>query len=448
MLVQSQMIRSETQGSKGSGTKWHARYFEFNVAPPNSPFLHPISILLSPLLAMSESSTRTKTTEGRIADFPCPNCNAGPFGRASDLNKHLKKNKCRMKLPQGRRTDLVTPTVPPSESFVDLRGTQCLALWKTVPLWHPLREQGLDCIRRLFAVERPSLAFTTVDILEVFNTTPRWSHLFTDLHESSRKDHLFNGAGQFMDTDLTLALFHESFANSDSPDHAHCIAAMNFKGARRGLLSCGPSQPTSFRSAAWLADVEDAHLHLDSVLTPPGYMTDIHIDEALIGTHVINLIGTKLWITWPRTESNLKILGRRHLRPSSVNLAEHIRMLENPSLAVLNQGSGLYMTPGTIHAVISLTKSGLTGYKLARPEDLPTAQECFDWELRIVYDRLLDNPAAAAAAILDWDRDIQIWTSLNLQQPNPEIERLLTNVHNSIDELKSFIQRPPKTRRR
>jgi hypothetical protein len=399
------------------------------------------------------TSIQVATPSPNSVVLMCPNCEGGPYSNRSNLNKHLKKGKCQLKRAQGVRNDIIKQerekhegegeqTAP--EKILNEKGLLCIALWEELPTWHPMRQAGLDAIRELYKNEIGEYTSMTASVSEMFATTPRWSHFFADLQRcSTNGEYLSDGIAQSMDPDLNLALFHESFGHSDSVDHAHCIGAVAFPPSKEGLLACRPSQPKSFRSAIWLADSTEGRLNLFSILTPKGYITDIHLDYSLVGELTMNLIGRKLWIWWPRTKENMLVLERRHLRARPVSLAEGIASMSCPSVAILEPGQSVFMEPGTPHAVMSLDQCALTGYKVGRPEDIGRAKEAFDWEIERVYERMQENPKALEMVTKDWEEGIAIWNQLNVLQPNKEIVDLLKHVETEIIRIESFFKGPP-----
>jgi len=93
------------------------------------------------------------------------------------------------------------------------------------------------------------------------------------------------------------------------------------------------------------------------VLTPAGAITHPHIDYQGASQLMYHISGRKLWLTWPATTRNIKILLDRELRHGNpMETAEAIEVLEGLELYLLDETQeAFYLPGGTIHAVISLT---------------------------------------------------------------------------------------------
>jgi hypothetical protein len=109
-----------------------------------------------------------------------------------------------------------------------------------------------------------------------------------------------------------------------------------------------------------------------STLTQPGAFTDPHIDGISQSQWIFQIHGEKLWLVWPPTEQNLRVLKQSNSYPASHNqhiVLEFLEALEKLQIFIIHPGQSFILPNGFIHACLSLTVSAHTGVEFYTPSD-------------------------------------------------------------------------------
>jgi len=128
----------------------------------------------------------------------------------------------------------------------------------------------------------------------------------------------------------------------------------------------------------------------ESCLVPIGCVTGPHTDYCGCSQLIQHIEGRKLWLCWPPTPHNLDIYLRQHLTGYlAFPTEEAIDQLEGMELILLDSGDQtcFIMPGGTIHAVVTFTKSCHTGLKLWRMGDLKVAKSMNEIQLSVINKR-------------------------------------------------------------
>ena len=138
-------------------------------------------------------------------------------------------------------------------------------------------------------------------------------------------------------------------------------------------------------------EAEDGSAKLITTMTPAGQLTSPHIDGTAMGSCVLALFGVKVLFTWAPTDHNLRWMESRHqVICSSSQIAKGISELEEMSVSVLFPGQGVWMDPGTVHAVMAVTCSCVTGWEFVDMkwiEDDDCVRRIMGWELELLRRR-------------------------------------------------------------
>ena len=356
--------------------------------------------------------------------YPCPtpHCISEPFTTRFNLNRHLEKRRCKFIM-------VLNPVI-----------SDCLELWKSVPSWTPFNSIILEFLHHLtqqqFSIPELQPIFTRIS--DSFQLAPTLEHVLIDLNVVSNHRTYFRASSQAQDSKINRASFELSFHARNNSLHFG-YSAFNFKPTTHGLLSCNPIQPEHFTGLRW-----EGTYNMTSVCTPEGNFTNLHIDSSILGAYVIQLVGKKLWLTWPRSKHNLQELSQIHLNPS-VPTITLLKPLQGLRIILLQPGVTFYMPPGTMHAVISFNQSALTGYPVARIEDIPAAQAALLWEFNHLTTVFAKNKPVLKTAVTEWNNGLVYWRHLHFNHPEQAILDFIHFVETHIEFVKSIITPPPKS---
>jgi hypothetical protein len=119
----------------------------------------------------------------------------------------------------------------------------------------------------------------------------------------------------------------------------------------------------------------------NSVCSPPGAITDPHIDAPGIGILVIHVTGQKLWLLWPPTPHNLGWMANHNDDAHPPYLTSALHHLTDLTVVLLTPGNRMKMKPGTIHAVLSLDTSAHLALDVCAKDDFRLAKSTMQWEI-------------------------------------------------------------------
>ena len=163
-----------------------------------------------------------------------------------------------------------------------------------------------------------------------------------------------------------------------------------------------------------------------SCLVPIGAITGPHMDYCGSSQLIQHIKGRKLWLCWPPTPSNLDIYFREHFSgtiPISTEVA--IDRLEGLELLLLDDEQTRFILPaGTIHAVLTFTKSCHTGLKLWRIGDLDVARKMFKIQSE-TYEEELDEDMFVHYQdhFKNLKKELKGWDELQKKSKNKEVNK-------------------------
>lgn len=164
-----------------------------------------------------------------------------------------------------------------------------------------------------------------------------------------------------------------------------------------------------------------------SCLIPIGAITGPHTDYCGCSQLIQHIKGRKLWLCWPPTPRNLDIYFREHcsgLIPLPTEDA--IDRLEGLELLLLDDEQTRFILPGgTIHAVLTFTKSCHTGLKLWRIGDLEAARNMYKIQSKNMDEEDLDdNMFEYYCKYLNVDliEELKKWDELRKKNKNEEVK--------------------------
>jgi hypothetical protein len=190
-----------------------------------------------------------------------------------------------------------------------------------------------------------------------------------------------------------------------------------------------------------------------SCLIPIGAITNPHTDYCGSSQLIQHITGRKLWLCWPPTPKNLDIYVREHfsgLTPLSTEDA--IDRLEGLELLLLNDEQTRFILPGgTIHAVLTFSKSCHTGLKLCRMEDFDVARKIYKIESETMNTEELDDNMFKHYQdyFKDLKDELKMWVELlkksKNKEVNEEIRQWMGVVKNYLKVHSKFLSRKIRT---
>jgi hypothetical protein len=160
----------------------------------------------------------------------------------------------------------------------------------------------------------------------------------------------------------------------------------------------------------WTNIEEGIELRLSTSCVPGGNLTDMHVDAHVLYQYMVHITGLKVWLFWPPTDRNLRIM--RTTFPEA-NLQEpyewmdFAKKLEQPELLVTGPNPVHFvLPPSTIHSVLTLTPSMHFGGTFIRPRTLKS-------DLRL-YEKL-KTILSTDMQLEDMIRERMRWLDLELR---------------------------------
>ncbi|KAJ2911821.1 hypothetical protein MD484_g8590, partial [Candolleomyces efflorescens] len=135
---------------------------------------------------------------------------------------------------------------------------------------------------------------------------------------------------------------------------------------------------------------------LTTAWTLAGYITLPHMDTLATALILFHWFGDKLWVLFPATELNLKIMGEYELNsPNLDGTLKLVGMLEGLEIMFLTERNHhellFLLKPNTIHMCLSFTESCHSGAFVHSHKFLPQVKAIVDWRLRWIKKEM-DGP--------------------------------------------------------
>lgn len=155
---------------------------------------------------------------------------------------------------------------------------------------------------------------------------------------------------------------------------------------------------------------------LNSICSPPGCITHPHTDGMVSGSLQVHISGTKLWFFWPPSPDNLLWLAENNDDSRPPDLLDAISNLKNLELMLLTPGYRMTMTPGTIHAVMSLDASAHTSLEVFSEAHFPLAKETTKWELGWLSSMARSGRGSLNSRVEHALEGLEVWNQLASQK--------------------------------
>ncbi|RXW16179.1 hypothetical protein EST38_g9679 [Candolleomyces aberdarensis] len=167
------------------------------------------------------------------------------------------------------------------------------------------------------------------------------------------------------------------------------LAAFDIPATEAGMLSCRYDPPFNIGKGSVVSSLTNAW-------TLPGAITHPHVDGIACAMHMIHWRGKKLWLLWPATPFNLKLIEHTMTTSSHLDTTlDLIRWLEGLELLFLTQEEyfeySFCLRPNTIHCCLSFTESCHLGMPVRDIRYLDEMEVVMDWVDDWFRNRLFPN---------------------------------------------------------
>src|SRR5579859_3987490 len=128
----------------------------------------------------------------------------------------------------------------------------------------------------------------------------------------------------------------------------------------------------------------------DATTTPSGNVSDLHIDYTGLTTLITAIVGSKLILVYPPTETNLRVFDRFHGMANPIWLWSAMAgssEMEGLQVEILRPGKGIRLGSAAIHCVISAEWASVGGITVAKYSALDEAVKGMRWEYEVMKQR-------------------------------------------------------------
>jgi len=112
------------------------------------------------------------------------------------------------------------------------------------------------------------------------------------------------------------------------------------------------SIPDEYEGGHFFRSFADGTPAISATITPPGTISEPHIDQAGSGTLLIQLLGRKVFVVWPPMEKNLEWFSDMYGIHYGAIFEAALEHLEQPECLIFEQGQYHILPPGYIHDVL------------------------------------------------------------------------------------------------
>lgn len=262
---------------------------------------------------------------------------------------------------------------------------------------HQNRKRGLDILcelkrKRVHIQHVPG----TMDSLKNRNTFPliveevesaplkstRCKDILSNLEETSKKK-------QFL---KALNTFHTNPAHDphDPENRPYCVwdLPVTVDGDLVKLISI----PEQYQNGHVYQTYKDGNLEITSTITPPGTISEPHIDQSGSGSLLTELLEGKLFVIWPPTPKNLSWFSNKYGLYSGTIFEAALEALERPHCIYLEQGASYILRPGHIHGVLTATTAAIAGVPVVHRDLRSDADTGIEWETKLIEQRSIGLP--------------------------------------------------------
>jgi hypothetical protein len=400
----------------------------------------------------TQSTSEGSTIKNERVMCPVENCGTS-FKATKHLYDHLRRQNLhgwgddqirelkRRKLDKTKEEkNAVLGIVAPEDPDVRVRewiaGVHCS---------HPLFNHGLEILRDLGRMDVEEIPLIANEWDELFDFKPTLTNVLEDLLADSAP-RFSNMVTNTMEEDVTTAEFIAGYINAaDSSvpyqrEIAPPVNAIGFSATPKGLLR---SKPSKFRNLddsplEYMRSEHSPMLEWQTVLTPAGGLTGVHIDSVIVGQANMSLWGNKLWFLWPPTSANLQWFSAHQHRNRGHDVLEAMKNLNGLKVSNLRCGQAIYLPPGTLHAVLTISNSCHTGCSLVKEAEWSETKRVWNWELQLLEHRHL---TIAKEEVARMKVEVNLWGHLFLgnNQKEKEIEEQKNEMKALLDSFKPKI---------
>ena len=213
-----------------------------------------------------------------------------------------------------------------------------------------------------------------------------------------------------------LASIMTATDRADWGDGRTLLSALDIRFSTNGLGKCQLDANPYDSDNRYICDRNTkGQINWGGVLTPAGAITHPHIDYHGAAQLMYHIHGRKLWLFWPATTRNIRILLERELREGNpIELPEAIHVLEELDVLLLEDTQeAFYLPAGMIHAAISFTTCSHAGVYVWAIDEYLIAQDLVNYHLSFATESIATHIPSTVDCLDVFCRDID---SLELQK--------------------------------
>jgi len=279
--------------------------------------------------------------------------------------------------------------------------------WTSPPLSFvtPMQEGGKKILMTLMKLGRPILSKPRNDSTIRFghyeaSIRPSLSHCIQDLFNIPAGsvitpiNFIHSVTAQHIQAADIVASVMTTTDRSDWVDGRPLLGALSIPFTTHGLGKCNlTAHPYDSDKRYLCARTNDGKLDWYGVLTPAGAISHPHIDYHGASQLMHHISGRKLWLTWPATARNMKMLLDRELRDGNpIETVEAIEVLEGLEVFLLDETQeAFYLPSGMIHAAISLSTCCHAGLYVWALDEFPLARDLVEYHVSISTEPIAEQ---------------------------------------------------------
>jgi hypothetical protein len=181
-----------------------------------------------------------------------------------------------------------------------------------------------------------------------------------------------------------------------------------------------------------------------TTFTPPGAITQTHMDFYGRHQYMVHLFGHKLWLLWPPTPKNLAIIWSNHTQFAEPDLTERcIDEMEGLQVFYTTEEQIFVIKPNVLHACVSVSISGHSATWFWRLEMYRESLRMIEWGLDWLMAKLSsDAPTGDYKGGLEVIEDeLKAWKELlKRNKEMPELKLEVERLEGLLKEVSGFFK--------
>ncbi len=259
----------------------------------------------------------------------------------------------------------------------------------------------------------------------LFDVAPNLSHVYSELIGGLDSVVYFDCVSLANNDEVDIAKFlarctQPNSAPFDPQDRPYTAVQTKPMTTPRGLLACGPRQPTPamfpafpFSPFAYFGREQERTVMANSA----GAFTAPHIDIGFTSGFSTVITGTKIFITFDVSDKNWRVMQPFQLQPPTWDQSLRLmrRELEGPRFNVLKTGDTIYIAAGQPYMVLSPTVGALYACNAANPsvkewDATLKGHQCVMWAIKTFVSG--SKIRYIREAVRDLESGLELWKNV------------------------------------